>query len=362
MSQLVKTALAAVLAWLVSARLLHVTQPFLAPWAALLTVHATIFGSVKRGLRQAAGALLGVLLAFGLGHLVGLNAVSLGLAALLGLIAGSLRGMRADSTTVAATAIIVLTTGYSDDSGMLGGRVLDTAIGIGIGLLVNLIVWPPLRDRSAVAQIEALSERIGALLTEIGRELGQGCTDTGPDDWISATDDLDGDLDQAWVILQQARESGRMNPRPAVADRMRATEDLPSVLGRLSQAVAETRSMARTIGLARRPPDRWPGQFRRSFADLLDRAGAAVAEADKAAVGAVRHELEAFAEKLAVDALPDGFWPITGALIVNLRNILDALAGVADARPIRIPSRRRGRTPRVPIRKPGTIRHPASGI
>ena len=134
--------------------------------------------------------------------------------------------MRATPRPSAATAIIVLTTGYSDDSGMLGGRVLDTAIGIGIGLLVNLIVWPPLRDRSAVAQIEALSERIGALLTDIGRELGQGCTDTAPDDWISATDDLDGDLDQAWVILQQARESGRMNPRPAVADRMRATEGL----------------------------------------------------------------------------------------------------------------------------------------
>ena len=87
-------------------------------------------------------------------------------------------------------------------------------------------------------------------LTEIGRSSGAADRD-GPEDWISATDELDGDLDQAWAILQQARESGRMNPRPAVADRMRATEGLPSVLGQLSQAAAETRSMARTIGLAR---------------------------------------------------------------------------------------------------------------
>ena len=88
-----KTALAAVIAWLVSARILHVAQPFLAPWAALLTVHATIFGSVKQGLRQAAAAVLGVLLAFGLGHVFGLNALSLGLATVLGLIAGSLPGI-----------------------------------------------------------------------------------------------------------------------------------------------------------------------------------------------------------------------------------------------------------------------------
>ena len=98
--------------------------------------------------------------------------------------------------------------------------------------------------------------------------------------------------------------------------------------------------MARTIGLARRPPDRWPEQFRRPFVDLLDRAGAAIAAADTAAVSGVRTELEVFAEQLRVDRLPDGFWPLTGALIVNLRNILEALAGVADARPIRVPARR----------------------
>jgi predicted secreted protein len=339
-SQVVKTALAAVIAWLVSARILHVAQPFLAPWAALLTVHATIFGSVKRGLRQAVAAVLGVLLAFGLGHVFGLNALSLGLATLLGLMAGSLRGMRADSTTVAATAIIVLTTGYSDNGGMLGSRLLDTAIGIATGLLVNLIVWPPLRDRGAASQIEAVSGRIGALLGEVAQQLRRGCRDSGPEDWISATDDLDADLDRAWAILQQARESGRMNPRPAAPDRMRATEGLRSVLDQLSQAVAETRSMARTIGLARRPPDRWPGQFHRPFVALLDRAGAAIAAADTAAVSGVRTELEAFAEELPVDRLPDGFWPLTGALIVNLRNILEALAGVADARPTRVPARR----------------------
>ena len=158
--------------------------------------------------------------------------------------------------------------------------------------------------------------------------------------WISATDELDADLDRAWAILRQARESGRLNPRPAVPDRMRATEGLRSVLDQLSQAAAETRSMARTIGLARRPPDRWPAQFRGPFLDLLDRAGTAVATADTAAVSGVRTELEVFAEELPIDRLPAGFWPLTGALIVNLRNILEALAGVADARPIRVPSRR----------------------
>jgi hypothetical protein len=156
-------------------------------------------------------------------------------------------------------------------------------IGIRIGLLVNLIVWPPLRDLSAAAQIEAVGERIAALMTGIARQLDETCTDTRPDDSISATDDLDGDLDQAWVILRQARESGRLNPRPAVADRMRATEGFAAVLDQLSQAVAETRRWHARSAWHVGPPERWPSQFRGPFLELLARAGAAVTATDPAA-------------------------------------------------------------------------------
>src|SRR3954464_14701065 len=49
-SQLAKTVLAAVIAWVLAVRVLHVAQAFMAPWAALLTVQATVFGTLKRGL------------------------------------------------------------------------------------------------------------------------------------------------------------------------------------------------------------------------------------------------------------------------------------------------------------------------
>jgi hypothetical protein len=35
--------------------------------------------------------------------------------------------------------------------------------------------------------------------------------------------------------------------------------------------------------------------------------------------------------------LREGFWPIAGAVLVNLRNILDALDVVADAQPVAVP-------------------------
>jgi uncharacterized membrane protein YgaE (UPF0421/DUF939 family) len=152
----------------------HIEQAFLAPWAALLTVHATVYRTLRRGVQQVGASVLGVLVASAAGSVFGVNAISLGVVILVGLLAGSVRGLRAETTTAAATALVVLTTGYSDDGHMLVSRLLDTGIGIGVGLLVNLLVWPPLRDRSAAHQVDAIDDEIGALLSDIAGALERG--------------------------------------------------------------------------------------------------------------------------------------------------------------------------------------------
>jgi uncharacterized membrane protein YccC len=329
-SQLSKTVLAAVIAWVLAVHVLHVPQAFLAPWAALLTVQATVVGTLKRGVQQAGASLIGVLLAFAAGSTLGVGAMSIGLAVLAGLLAGSVRGLRSETTTAAATALVVLAAGYSDDSGMLLSRLADTGIGVAVGLLVNLIVWPPLRDRSAASRIDAIDDRIGELLTDMARDLRRGrvC------DWIDRTNDLDRAVDEAWQSLGQAHESARLNLRRAVPRRMRAAERFPAILGRLEQAVAETRSMASTVELARAD---WDAGFRDAWLDLLERAGAAIGRADVEALSAVRADLDAFAGELDPAEL-DAFWPVAGALVVNLRNTLEALGAVAGEQPVRVSS------------------------
>ena len=76
--QIVKTVAAAVIAWVIAHDLLGIAQPFLAPWAALLTVHATVYRTFARGVQQVAATVLGVLLAFAAGAAFGVNAASLG--------------------------------------------------------------------------------------------------------------------------------------------------------------------------------------------------------------------------------------------------------------------------------------------
>jgi Aromatic acid exporter family member 1 len=336
-SQLLKTVLATVIAWVLAAQVFHLEQAYLAPWAALLTVHATVFGTLRRGVMQAGASVLGVLVAFVVGQVFGVSAVSVGAAVLLGLLAGSVRGLRDETTTTAATALIVLTNGYSDNGGLLGARLLDACLGIAVGLLVNLLVWPPLRDRAAARQIDIVAERVGGVLSEIAARLSGECGPADVDDWIAETNALDRAIDRAWNVLGQARESGRLNLRRATARRMRAAQGFDDILGRLGQAVAETRSMASTIGHARVPTSDWDPGFRERWRESLSRAGEAITAADAEGVRSVRADLSAYTQQLAVGHLLADFWPVAGAVLVNLRNILDALDVVADAQPVAVP-------------------------
>ena len=194
---------------------------------------------------------------------------------LIGLAAGSVRGLRGEATTAAATAIVVLTTGYSDDGGMLAARLLDVGIGVAVGMLVNLLVWPPLRDRGAAHQIDVIDDRIGDLLCEIAGGLRAGTPET--DDWIERTEELDEDIDEGRRVLGQARESGRLNPRPAKRRRMRATEDFAGVLTASARPWPRRAAWSAPSRSPASSRARWDPAFRDAWLELLRRTGEAVA-------------------------------------------------------------------------------------
>jgi hypothetical protein len=155
--------------------------------------------------------------------------------------------------------------------------------------------------------------------------------------WVERTRTLDQDISDAWAVVRQARESGRLNLRRAAAARVDASHELVPLLARLEQAVADTRSMAGTIGRAASGGD-WDPRFRDAWLALVTRAGAAVSEADAQAITRVREELEAMARDFFHADAPTTPRPVHGALIVNLR-ILEAMDAVAAAQPVRVRAR-----------------------
>jgi uncharacterized membrane protein YgaE (UPF0421/DUF939 family) len=334
--QLLKTVVAAVVAWVLAARVFELPQAFLAPWSALLVVHATVYRTFSRGLRQVVGAVLGVLLAWAVGNALGLTTVSVSVLLVVGLVIGSMQWFRDESTAVAATGLIVLTTGFSTKDQVLVDRLFDTTIGIVVGLVVNMIVWPPLRDYSAARAIDAIDDKVAELLCDMASELREPCEDGQPDAWMERIRALDEDLDHAWSLLRQAKESSRLNPRRA-AKGMKRTDVFEQILRDNEQAVAETRSMARTLEHSIEDVNEWEPRFRDRWLDCLKEAGEAIGAPDSARVSGVRAHLNGLAEDLSSTDLPSLHWPEYGALILNLRNIVTSMDRVAEQNPVVLP-------------------------
>jgi Aromatic acid exporter family member 1 len=342
--QLLKTAVAAVVAWVVASEVADLPQAFLAPWAALLVVHSTVYRTLAQGVRQVSAAVLGVLLAWAVGESLGLSTLAVSVLLVAGMLLGAARWFGDDTTAVAATGIVVLTTGVSGQHTVLLDRLLDTAIGIAVGLAVNLLVWPPLRDYAAARAIDGIDDDVGELLRDMARDLGSPCTVDDAIGWVERTRDLDEALDRAWTLLRQARESSRFNPRRAAVP-LRHGVEYEAILRDDEQAVAEARSMARTIGHGIDAVVTWEPGFRDPWLALLGEAGEAIGAPDSLRLVQVRAELDQLASRLSTSDLPARHWPEYGALLMNLRNVVSAMDRVAEQGPVVVPryARRRAR-------------------
>ena len=327
-----KAALAGVIAWVVAVQVLGLDQPFLAPWAAVLVVHSTIYRTVSRGGQQVAATFVGVLLAWACGRLFDVGALGMGTMLLVAFLLGRHRWLRDESTTIATTGIVVLATNAVFQPDILVSRLLDTTVGVVVGLLVNLVVWPPLRDRAVWAVADELPGELSAVLAEMATGLSPHleAEDTRP--WVKQLREVDVRIDEAWRLLSQARESGRMNPRRS---RPAGLEDLRRALHLLEQAVADTSSMVRTLATSAENATMWDTGFRTTWQRLLVATAEAVEAEDGDRLRDIRSEISQVAEELSTDSLAGSAWHEYGGLLVNLRNVVTALIEVTRPEQLR---------------------------
>ena len=332
--QVVKTVLAAVAAWWVAADLLHLAQPFLAPWTALLTVHATVHRSLSRGAQSVAATFLGIGLAVVAVALIGLNVVALALALLVGLLIARLPWLRDEGVGAATTALFVLTTGFEQQTDVLAERFLDVVLGVGIGVLVNLVVFPPLNDRSAQHQVDAVNRRMGALMQRMAAEMRASSEPELSREWMEETRDIDRQVDHAWALVNYVREAGHRNPRRLRSPEAGDTTGYEQLLRRLEDGVAQLRALARTVEESSRDAQEWDPRFREPWLDILDEVGRRVADRD-ADVAQTRTRITDLTRELSSEDLPTLFWPVYGALICALSNVVTIVDDVASERPVR---------------------------
>lgn len=329
--QVVKAVVATVAAWLLATRVFELEQGFLAAWAALLTIHATVYRTFWRGLQSVVATVIGILLSYLATSVLGYGAASLGVAVLVGLLLARTPLIKEEGVAVATTALFVITSGYGSDEVLLVDRFLDTLIGVAVGIVVNVIVVPPLDDRLAERALDRATVDLGELLQTMADDLRQDMTQESPAAWIEETRRIDARLDRAQEQLDFTRESQWANVRRHRTRRTSDVEREGELLVRLEEGVAQARAVARVVDESVVEARMWDDGFRDRWTDLLRRVGRRVAD-PHAEVEDLKEPLDQLTRDLSRDDLPRLHWPIYGSLITALLNVTTIVDDVASHR------------------------------
>ncbi|MCH8561913.1 aromatic acid exporter family protein [Nesterenkonia sp. YGD6] len=340
--QILKTVIAGTGAWWVSTSVLESELAFLAPWTALLTVHATVHRSLSRGIQTTIASSLGVGLSFLIGYFLGVSLWTFALALLVGVVAARISWIRDEGIAIATTAIFVLGSGFDDQAGLLDDRILEVAVGVAAGLLVNLLIVPPLRDKQASRYVDSINERMGSVLVSISQEFSDSWDTDQAEAWFQETESMTEELNSAWTVVRFARESRRANPRARqgiqsleVSSWNSEQASYEEILERVDEGISHLRHLSRTLREATYTDGEWDHRFREQWAQIVGDAGRAIADPD-AEVASMHDNLSSLSTEMSEgEGLPGDSWPLYGSLISSVRHIVVVVDDVASARQAR---------------------------
>ena len=342
--QVIKSVVAGTAAWWLSISVLDSPLPFLAPWTALLTVHATVYRSLSRGAQTTVASTIGVALSFVIGAWLGVSLWTFALALLVGLLGARLSWIRDEGVAIATTAIFVLGSGFEAQQPFLVDRILEVGVGVGVGVAVNLLLLPPLRNRQASRYVDSINRRMGDLLISMADEFASSWDTDRADEWFRETESMTAELESAWQTVRFARESERVNPRPGLrrrwvrsgASQLSGAEEASyeNILGRVDEGISHLRHLARTLSEGAQVDGRWDDRFRERWVAIVRDAGHAIADPD-ATVEPVSDRLDSLSEELSGGELPPRSWPLYGSLIASMQHIAIIVDDVASARSAR---------------------------
>lgn len=208
----VKATIAAVCAWLVARYLIGHHDPYFAPISALVSVQATVVRSLREGIRFAVCFALGVVVAVVSAEFLGPGLFSLVITLLVGTLLGGWSRFGAQGLEVPFTATFVLLLGGPHLEHFVLSRLLDVAVGVPIGIAVNVFLLAPLHLRPAADALDRTADGITALLDD----MADGLTTNWPvknSRWYERSQTLDKALRDTLSSMSHAHESLRLNPR-----------------------------------------------------------------------------------------------------------------------------------------------------
>lgn len=340
-----KAATATVIAWVVAERVMGSATPFYAPLAALLVVDKTIVRSLGQSVQRILGVGLGMALAWLVGSTLGLTWWSMGLVVLAALVISRWRRLGDHGIQVPSMALLSLLTAGGTDTDFTALTLLETLMGGVVGVVVNLVILPPLHVKGPTERIIDYARRVRALLDDVADGLGGDWDAAVVAGWRDRTNTLHDEAPDILELIELGRESQQLNPRARLLTDDPAWDGYVETVDGLRQAMWHVNGLARTLRDNLDDPDRGArpshdflggiAEVLREVSDAFDDFGVdddrAVESVGSRLEGAV-HRLDELATLLHETPLDDPrAWPVHGALLHDCRRLVDELRNRADA-------------------------------
>jgi uncharacterized membrane protein YgaE (UPF0421/DUF939 family) len=152
LTRLLRLTGAALLSYLVAGRVVDDPRPVTAALTALLVVQVTLVGTFTDTLRRVVSVFAGVVLAIGVSLFVGFTWWSLGAVIAASILLGQALRLGPHLLEVPISAMLILAVGGQE--ALAWDRIIETLIGAGAGLLLNLAFPPAVQTRTAGAAVE----------------------------------------------------------------------------------------------------------------------------------------------------------------------------------------------------------------
>ncbi|HWV50537.1 MAG TPA: FUSC family protein, partial [Microbacterium sp.] len=187
-----KTAAAVGIAWIIAHYLPGFADdhPYYAPLGALISMHPTLMDSVKSSLQTLAGLAAGIVLALLVVFTVGPNVWTLALVAGIGVLLSGTGWFGAGREYIAVAAVFVLILGGDDPDAYSLSYLAQMAVGLVVGLVVNLLVPPGPFSATAEARVAEYQRDLSDHLAGIGDALEESWPPERAE-WTTGADALD---------------------------------------------------------------------------------------------------------------------------------------------------------------------------
>src|SRR5215212_5916817 len=269
--QILQTAVAACAAWFFSVLLLGVDRPTFAPIAAVICLGLAVGERARRAVELTLGVAFGVAIADFLVSVVRVGAWQAGLVVALAMAMAVFLGREETGVKEAAiSAMIILITFHSRDSGLPLERFLEALIGGGTALLINALL-PINPERMVEEAARPLFDDSAAVLEEVTGALESGDAERSQNAYLKARE-----IDARVSGLKEALAAGRETARLAPPRRrsLRHLELYAEAADQIDLTVRDVRALSRAALSVVRPEDPSPEPLSEAVHTLAAATGA----------------------------------------------------------------------------------------